>query len=116
MDRPRYKTAFVTRGHTEALKDGTVRPRTFDFEFDEVPQIIQVFRRMVRGARIVGDSATDSVIIERPGIYENNPFISASRSRPRWYPRAAINASESRARVSSAGDATRSSARKSPRS
>ena len=49
MDRPRLKTAFVTRGHTKALKDGTIQPRTFDFEFEEVPQIIQAFRRMVRG-------------------------------------------------------------------
>ena len=49
MDRPRLKTAFVTRGHTKALKNGTIQPRTFDFEFEEVPQIIQAFRRMVRG-------------------------------------------------------------------
>jgi 4,5-dihydroxyphthalate decarboxylase len=49
MDRPTFKTALVTRGHTQALKDGTVRPRTFDFKFEEVPAIIQAFRRMVRG-------------------------------------------------------------------
>jgi 4,5-dihydroxyphthalate decarboxylase len=49
MDRPRLKTALVTRGHTRALKDGTVAPRSFDFAFKEVPQIIQAFRRMVRG-------------------------------------------------------------------
>jgi len=49
MDRPALKTALVTRGHTKALKDGAVRPRTFDFAFEEVPQIIQAFRRMVRG-------------------------------------------------------------------
>jgi 4,5-dihydroxyphthalate decarboxylase len=49
MDRLRLKTALVTRGHTQALKDGTVKPRTFDFEFEEVPAIIQAFRRMVRG-------------------------------------------------------------------
>src|SRR5437763_10392766 len=49
MDRPTLKTALVTRGHTKALKDGTVTPRTFDFAFEEVPQIIQAFRRMVRG-------------------------------------------------------------------
>jgi 4,5-dihydroxyphthalate decarboxylase len=49
MDRPRLKTALVTRGHTRALKDGTVAPRSFDFAFEEVPQIIQAFRRMVRG-------------------------------------------------------------------
>jgi ABC-type nitrate/sulfonate/bicarbonate transport system substrate-binding protein len=49
MDRLRLKTALVTRGHTQALKDRTVTPRTFDFEFEEVPAIIQAFRRMVRG-------------------------------------------------------------------
>ncbi len=45
----KLKTALVTRGHTQALKDGTVKPRTFEFEFEEVPVIIQAFRRMVRG-------------------------------------------------------------------
>jgi 4,5-dihydroxyphthalate decarboxylase len=45
----RLKTALVTRGHTQALKDGTVKPRTFDFDFEEVPVIINAFRRMVRG-------------------------------------------------------------------
>ena len=49
MDRTRLKTALATRGHTQALKDGTVRPRTFEFEFEEVPAVIQAFRRMVRG-------------------------------------------------------------------
>ena len=49
MDRLRLKTALVTRGHTQALKDGTVKPRTFEFDFEEVPTIVQAFRRMVRG-------------------------------------------------------------------
>jgi ABC-type nitrate/sulfonate/bicarbonate transport system substrate-binding protein len=49
MDRLRLKTAFVTRGHTQALKDGTVRPRAFDFDFEEVPVNINAYRRMVRG-------------------------------------------------------------------
>ena len=49
MDRPRLKAAFVTRAHTRALKDGTVKPRTFDFDVEEVPVIINAFRRMVRG-------------------------------------------------------------------
>lgn len=49
MERVRLKTALVTRGHTLPLKDGTVRPRTFDFDFEEVPVIIHAFRRMVRG-------------------------------------------------------------------
>jgi 4,5-dihydroxyphthalate decarboxylase len=47
--RPRLKTALATRGPTEPLKDGTVKPRTFDFDFEEVPVIINAFRRMVRG-------------------------------------------------------------------
>src|SRR5713101_6162202 len=44
----RLKTALATRGHTAALTDGTVKPRTFEFEFEEVPVIIKAFRRMVR--------------------------------------------------------------------
>lgn len=42
-------TAIATYGHTQPLKDGTVKPQTFDFQFEEVPVIIQAFRRMVRG-------------------------------------------------------------------
>jgi 4,5-dihydroxyphthalate decarboxylase len=49
MERLRLKTALVARGHTQALRDGTVRPRTCDLEFEEVPVIINAFRRMVRG-------------------------------------------------------------------
>lgn len=43
------KTALATYPQTAALKDGTVVPRTFSFEFEEVAKIIQAFRRMVRG-------------------------------------------------------------------
>jgi len=47
---PRHlRTALVTRGHTRALKDGTVTPVGFALDFEEVPQIIMAFRRMVRG-------------------------------------------------------------------
>jgi ABC-type nitrate/sulfonate/bicarbonate transport system substrate-binding protein len=49
MSGHKLKTAFQTLGHTRALKDGTVRLPGFEFEFEEVPAIIQVFRRMVRG-------------------------------------------------------------------
>jgi ABC-type nitrate/sulfonate/bicarbonate transport system substrate-binding protein len=45
----RLKTALVGRGHTQSLIDGTVKPRTFEFDFEEVPVIIKAFRRMVRG-------------------------------------------------------------------
>jgi 4,5-dihydroxyphthalate decarboxylase len=49
MSMLRLKTALVTRGHTQALKDVTVNPHGFAFEFEEVPVIIKAFRRMVRG-------------------------------------------------------------------
>mgnify|MGYP006280445725 CR=1 FL=1 len=49
MSRPTLKAALVTRGHTRALKDGSVRLPSFDLAFEEVPAIIQAFRRMVRG-------------------------------------------------------------------
>lgn len=45
----KLKTAIQTQGHTRALKDGSVKPKSFDFAFEEVPAIIQAFRRMVRG-------------------------------------------------------------------
>jgi 4,5-dihydroxyphthalate decarboxylase len=49
MTKHKLKVAFQTLGHTCALKDGTVGLQDFEFEFEEVPSIIQVFRRMVRG-------------------------------------------------------------------
>jgi 4,5-dihydroxyphthalate decarboxylase len=49
MTKYTLKTALQTLGHTRALKDGSVRLREFEFEFEEVPAIIQAFRRMVRG-------------------------------------------------------------------
>jgi 4,5-dihydroxyphthalate decarboxylase len=49
MDPIRLRTALVTRGHTVGLKDGTVTPRGFEFDFEDVPVIIKAFRRMVRG-------------------------------------------------------------------
>jgi 4,5-dihydroxyphthalate decarboxylase len=48
----RLKTVLFTRGHTQALKDGTVKPRTFEFDFEDVPNVpmlVKAFRRMVRG-------------------------------------------------------------------
>jgi 4,5-dihydroxyphthalate decarboxylase len=37
-----------TQGATRALKDGTVRPANATLDFEEVPVLIQAFRRMVR--------------------------------------------------------------------
>lgn len=45
----KLKTVTRTQGNNEALKNGTVRPRTFDAEFEEVPVLVDAFRRMVRG-------------------------------------------------------------------
>src|SRR5579871_5554756 len=38
-----------TQGNNQALKDGAVKPKTFDVEFIEVNPLIDAFRRMVRG-------------------------------------------------------------------
>jgi ABC-type nitrate/sulfonate/bicarbonate transport system substrate-binding protein len=66
MTRIKLKTALMTRGHTQALKDGTVKPRTFDFDFEEVPAIIQAFRRMVRGLEFdVSEMALTTYICAR---------------------------------------------------
>ena len=43
------KTCIQTLGHTEALKAGRVDTGPWSLEFEEVPAIIQAFRRMVRG-------------------------------------------------------------------
>src|SRR5436309_5829987 len=49
MAGPRLKTVTRTQGNNRALKDGTVKPKTFEFDFEEVDPIIAAFRRMVRG-------------------------------------------------------------------
>jgi ABC-type nitrate/sulfonate/bicarbonate transport system substrate-binding protein len=43
------RTVTRTQGNNRALKDGTVKPRSFAFHFDEVDPLIAAFRRMVRG-------------------------------------------------------------------
>ncbi len=45
----KLKTVTRTQGNNRALKDGTVKPKSFAFEFEEVPVLIDAFRRMVRG-------------------------------------------------------------------
>ena len=49
MAKLKLKTLTRTQGNNQALKDGSVKPRTFDFEFEEVPVLVDGFRRMVRG-------------------------------------------------------------------
>jgi 4,5-dihydroxyphthalate decarboxylase len=43
------KTCIQNFGHTEALKTGKIDTGPWSLEFEEVPAIIQAFRRMVRG-------------------------------------------------------------------
>lgn len=43
------KTVTRTQGNNAALKDGTVKPRGFTLEFEEIPVLVDGFRRMVRG-------------------------------------------------------------------
>jgi 4,5-dihydroxyphthalate decarboxylase len=49
MAELKLKTVTRTQGNNEALKDGSVKPRGFAFEFEEVNPLIDAFRRMVRG-------------------------------------------------------------------
>jgi 4,5-dihydroxyphthalate decarboxylase len=44
----KLKTVTRTQGNNQALKDGSVRPDTFEFDFVEVDPLIAAFRRMVR--------------------------------------------------------------------
>jgi 4,5-dihydroxyphthalate decarboxylase len=48
-DLPKLKTVTRTQGNNQALKDGSVKPKTFAFEFVQVDPLIAAFRRMVRG-------------------------------------------------------------------
>jgi ABC-type nitrate/sulfonate/bicarbonate transport system substrate-binding protein len=64
--RPKLQAAFQTLGHTSALKDGSVQPRDFELELEEVPAIIQAFRRMVRGLEFdVSEMALTTYITAR---------------------------------------------------
>ena len=49
MSEITLRTVTRTQGNNQALKDGTVVPRGVRFEFEEVPVLIDAFRRMVRG-------------------------------------------------------------------
>jgi 4,5-dihydroxyphthalate decarboxylase len=45
----KLKTVFRPLGHTEALRNGSVKPQHFEVDYEDVPVLIQAFRRMVRG-------------------------------------------------------------------
>ncbi|WP_220039968.1 hypothetical protein [Nonomuraea aridisoli] len=45
----RLRTVTRTQGNNRALKEGRVTPKGFDLVFEEVPVLVDGFRRMVRG-------------------------------------------------------------------
>jgi 4,5-dihydroxyphthalate decarboxylase len=49
MPELKLRTVTRTQGNNRALKDGSVKPSTFAFDFEEVDPLIAAFRRMVRG-------------------------------------------------------------------
>ena len=49
MPIPTFKTVTRTQGNNQALKQGLVKPTAFNFEFEDVPVLVDGFRRMVRG-------------------------------------------------------------------
>lgn len=49
MAQRKLKTVTRTQGNNQALKDGSVRPESYEFDFEEVPVLVDGFRRMVRG-------------------------------------------------------------------
>ena len=60
------RTVTRTQGNNEALKDGSVKPRNFAFEFVEVDPLIDAFRRMVRGLEFdVSEMAMTTYITAR---------------------------------------------------
>ncbi len=45
----KLKTVTRTQGNNQALKEGSVKPGGVELDFEEVPVLIDAFRRMVRG-------------------------------------------------------------------
>jgi 4,5-dihydroxyphthalate decarboxylase len=50
MAGPKLKTVTRTQGNNTAFKEGAVKPKTFEPEFEEVNPLIAAFRKMVRGS------------------------------------------------------------------
>src|SRR6266705_5784130 len=48
MAELKLKTVFRPDGHTAPLRDETIKPRTFEVDYVDMPVLIQAFRRMVR--------------------------------------------------------------------
>ena len=53
MAELKLKAVTRTQGNNQALKNGTEKPRTYAFDFQEVDPLIDAFRRMVRGLELL---------------------------------------------------------------
>jgi 4,5-dihydroxyphthalate decarboxylase len=49
MAELKLRTVFRPDGHTEPLRNQTIKPKNFEIDYVDVPVLIQAFRRMVRG-------------------------------------------------------------------
>src|SRR5207302_4732944 len=49
MAELKLKTVFRPDGHTAPLRDQTIKPKTFEIDYVDMPALIQAFRKMVRG-------------------------------------------------------------------
>lgn len=66
MTELKLRTVTRTQGNNQALKDGTVKPRSCELEFVEVEPLIDAFRRMVRGLEFdVSEMAMTTYITAR---------------------------------------------------
>src|SRR5947209_1429053 len=66
MNLPSLRTVTRTQGNNVALKDGSVRPRSFSFDFVEVDPLIAACRRMVRGLEFdISEMAITTYIVAR---------------------------------------------------
>ena len=81
MSAPVLKTVTRTQGNNAALKDGTVKPEGFVFEFEEVPVLPHAFRRMVRGLEFdVCEMALTTYLCAREHGVRFTPIRFPSRS------------------------------------
>jgi ABC-type amino acid transport substrate-binding protein len=63
---PVLRAVTRTQGDNEALKTGEVVPRGFRFDFEEVPVLVNAFRRMVRGLEFdVSEMALTTYLVAR---------------------------------------------------
>ena len=85
----KLKTVTRTQGNNQALKDGTVKPKTFEFDFEEVDPIIAAFRRMVRGNEFdICEMAITTYICAKRARQadDRDPGVHRARLPPRRHP------------------------------